>query len=80
MDSKRIIVDEIIDDVATIEDNGVMINVPLIELPDDIHDGSLLVFDGDGYHKDIDLEKEKREDLKERIERLKALRKDEESL
>lgn len=77
MDSKRLVVDQVIDDVAVLEDQGVMVNVPLYELPNDIHDGSILVLDSNGYHVDIDLENEKKEDLRSRIERLKALKKDE---
>lgn len=77
MDSKKLVVDQIIDDIAVLEDQGVMINVPISELPNDIHDGSILVLDGNGYHVDVDLENAKREDLAARLERLKALKKDE---
>ena len=77
MDSKKLIVDQIIDDIAVLEDQGAMINVPISELPNDIHDGSIIILDSNGYHVDIDLENEKREDLAARLERLKALKKDE---
>lgn len=77
MDSKKLVVDQIIDDIAVLEDQGAMINVPISELPNDIHDGSILILDSNGYHVDIDLENEKREDLAARLERLKALKKDE---
>lgn len=72
MDSKKLVVDQIIDDIAVLEDQGAMINVPISELPNDIHDGSILILDSNGYHVDIDLENEKREDLAARLERLKA--------
>lgn len=77
MDSKKLVVDQIIDDIAVLEDQGAMINVPISELPNDIHDGSILILDSNGYHVDVDLENEKREDLAARLERLKALKKDE---
>ena len=77
MDIKKLVVDQIIDDIAVLEDQGAMINVPISELPNDIHDGSILILDSNGYHVDIDLENEKREDLAARLERLKALKKDE---
>ena len=76
MDSKKLVVDQIIDDVAVLEDQGVMINVPVAELPNDIHDGSILALDSNGYRVDVDLENEKKEDLKARLERLKALKND----
>ena len=72
MDSKKLVVDQIIDDIAVLEDQGAMINVPISELPNDIHDGSILILDSNGYHVDVDLENEKREDLAARLERLKA--------
>ena len=77
MDSKKLVVDQIIDDIAVLEDQGAMINVPISELPNDIHDGSILILDSNGYHVDIDLENEKREDLAARLERLKDIKKDE---
>lgn len=77
MDSKKLVVDQIIDDIAVLEDQGVITNIPVSELPSDIHDGSVLILDSNGYHVDIDLENEKRQDLKTRLERLKALKKDE---
>lgn len=77
MDIKKLVVDHIIDDIAVLEDQGAMINVPISELPNDIHDGSILILDSNGYHVDVDLENEKREDLAARLERLKALKKDE---
>ncbi|MDO4996767.1 MAG: DUF3006 domain-containing protein [Bacilli bacterium] len=73
MDSKKLIVDQIIDDVAVLEDQGVMINVPVNELPNDIHDGSILILDENGYHVDVELEEEKKEDLRARLERLKNI-------
>ena len=73
MDSKKLVVDQIIDDIAVLEDQGVMINIPVEELPGDIHDGSILVLDEEGYHVDVDLEEEKREDLRARLERLKNI-------
>ena len=77
MDIKKLVVDHIIDDIAVLEDQGAMINVPISELPNDIHDGSILILDSNGYHVDVDLENEKREDLAARLERLKALKQDE---
>lgn len=76
MDSKKLVVDQIIDDIAVLEDQGVMVNVPVAELPDDIHDGSILILDSNGYHVDVELEQEKKEDLRERLERLKTLKND----
>ena len=73
MDSKKLVVDQIIDDVAVLEDQGVMINVPVNELPNDIHDGSILILDENGYHVDVELEEEKKEDLRARLERLKNI-------
>lgn len=78
MDSeKKFVVDQIIDDIAVLEDQGVMVNVPLTELPDEIHDGSILILDSNGYHVNVELENNKKEELKARLERLKALKKDE---
>lgn len=79
-EEKRYTVDEIIDDVVRLQDMETeeIFDEDKYLLPKDIHDGSILIYDIDGYKLDLELEKEKKESLRERLERLKALKKNEE--
>ena len=43
-------------------------------LPENIHEGSILVYENEEYRIDSDLEMSRRESLRERIDRLKALK------
>lgn len=70
-------VDKIIEGIAVLEDlqsNGI-IEVELKYLPTDIHEGSILVFKDGYYQIEIEEEKNRRESLRERLDRLKKLKK-----
>lgn len=70
-------VDRIIEGIAVLEDlqsNGI-IEVELKNLPNDIHEGSILVFKDGYYQIEIEEEKNRRDSLRERLDRLKKLKK-----
>lgn len=72
---KKYTIDEIIDNIVRVEDYETkeMIELDKTCLPEDIHEGAILIYDSNGYRLDIEEEKEKKESLRERIERLKKL-------
>ena len=70
-------VDRIEDNIVVLENvsNGEIIEKNKIELPDDIHEGSILNFVDDKFVVDVEAEVDRRESLRERLERLKNLKK-----
>lgn len=69
-------VDRFEEDIVILENmvNGEIIEAEKNELPEGVHEGSILVYNTDHFELDIDTEKERRESLRERMERLKKLR------
>lgn len=69
-------VDRIIEDIVVLEDieTGELVELKKHELPNEIHEGSILVKNDTGYTLDENTEKERRESLRERLERLKSLK------
>ena len=67
-------VDRIIEDIVVLENikAGEILEVNVKKLPKDIHEGSILVKDNDNFIVDLDTENERRESLRERLERLKG--------
>ena len=73
METNKYVVDQITDNIAVLEKDGEILYLSVTQLPNNIHEGSILIFDDNGFHTDINLEKDKRKNLRERIERLKRL-------
>lgn len=69
-------VDRIIEDIVVLEDieTGELVELKKHELPNEVHEGSILVKNDTGYTLDENTEKERRESLRERLERLKSLK------
>lgn len=70
-------VDRIIEGIAVLEDlqsNGI-IEVELKNLPNGIHEGSIIVFKDGNYELELEEEKNRRESLRDRLDRLKRLKK-----
>ena len=67
-------VDRIEEDIVVLENikTGEILEVSISNLPKGIHEGSILVKDNDKFLIDLDTEKERRESLRERLERLKG--------
>lgn len=67
-------VDRIEEDIVILENikTGEILEVSIANLPKGIHEGSILVKNGDDFLIDLDTEKERRESLRERLERLKG--------
>lgn len=76
MDKIKYSVDQIIDDIVTLEEveTGVKKEERLINLPSGIYDGSVVLFDGEKYATDTLEEEKRRLDLRSRVERLKKLK------
>ena len=70
-------VDKIIDDIVVLEEitTGEIIEKKLMELPDNISEGNIVVFSNNKYVLDKDKELLRKESLRERLERLKNLKK-----
>ena len=66
-------VDRIENDIAILEnlDTREIIEVSMRELPSDIHDGVILIYDGATYKIDIDEQKSRIEMMREKMNRLK---------
>lgn len=66
-------VDKFEDNIVVLEniESGEIEEHEKTELPDGIHEGSILVFETDGFKIDEDIEKERRMSLRERMEKLK---------
>ena len=67
-------VDRIEEDIVVLENikTGEILEVSISNLPKGIHEGSILVKDNAEFLIDLDTEKERRESLRERLERLKG--------
>ena len=67
-------VDRIEEDIVVLENikTGEILEVSISNLPKGIHEGSILVKDNDEFLIDLGTEKERRESLRERLERLKG--------
>lgn len=67
-------VDRIEEDIVVLENikTGEILEVSISNLPKGIHEGSILVKDNDEFLIDLGTEKERRDSLRERLERLKG--------
>lgn len=67
-------VDRIEEDIVVLENikTGEILEVSISNLPKGIHEGSILVKENDEFLIDLGTEKERRESLRERLERLKG--------
>ena len=70
-------VDRIIEQIAVLEniETEDIVEVRLSELPKDVREGSVVISDGDVYALDLNEENDRRESIRERLERLKKLKK-----
>lgn len=70
-------VDKIEDDIVVLEnvDNNEIIEVEIKKLPSGIHEGSVVLYENNQYSLDEATEANKKECLRERLERLKKLKK-----
>lgn len=66
-------VDRIIEKIAVLEniDTLEIVEVELEKLPREVHEGSILVYDGITYKLDLTTEQNRRESFRERLNRLK---------
>lgn len=71
-------VDSIVDEIAVLEniETKEKKEVNLSILPEDIQEGNILIFNNNNYIIDKQYESKRRESLREKLERLKALRKE----
>ena len=68
----KVIIDRFEEDFAVIEDNGVIINVPRSELPENATEGSVLIKNADGrYEFDISSGEKRKIDIKNRFDALR---------
>lgn len=70
-------VDRIEDDIVVLENitSGDIINENIKKLPKNIKEGTILIKKDNGYSLDLNTEKERRDDFRSRLERLKNLKK-----
>ncbi|MBQ3511493.1 MAG: DUF3006 domain-containing protein [Bacilli bacterium] len=70
-------VDRIEDDIVVLENitSGDIINENIKKLPNNIKEGTILIKKDNGYSLDLNTEKERRDDFRSRLERLKNLKK-----
>ena len=70
-------VDRIEDDIVVLENitSGKIINENIKKLPKNIKEGTILIKKDNEYSLDLNTEKERREDFRSRLERLKNLKK-----
>lgn len=70
-------VDRIVEDIAVLENiyNGVIVEVSVKKLPKGVHEGSIVVLDNEKYILDEKEENKRRESLRNRLEKLKNLKK-----
>lgn len=68
----KYVIDKIIDNVAVLESlsDKTKIEVDILNLPKDIRDGTIVLFDNGKYIHDVGLEDERRKLLKSRLNRL----------
>ena len=66
-------VDRIVEQIVVLEniDTEDIIEVEKDKLPVGVHEGSILIFDGNDYKLDLKTEKNRRESFRERLNRLK---------
>lgn len=66
-------VDRIINNLAVLEslEEKTKKEVPLTELPEDLKEGNILVYENDIYTKDIVLEKERKSSIKSKFDMLR---------
>lgn len=71
-------VDEIIDDIAVLEniETKEKININIIKLPKNIHDGSIIIYEDNSYKIDKELELSREELIRRKLERVKNIEKD----
>lgn len=70
-------VDKIIEDIVVLEniESGEIIEINKKKLPDEIHEGSIVIVNDEKYELDVDEENTRRESLRARLDRLKNLNK-----
>lgn len=70
-------VDRIEDDIVVLENitSGDIINENIKKLPKNIKEGTILIKKDNEYSLDLNTEKERRDDFRSRLERLKNLKK-----
>ena len=70
-------VDRIDNEVATLESiiDGSKINILIKDIPFDIKEGDILVFDGEKYFKDDKLKNERIKNIREKMNRLISIKK-----
>lgn len=70
-------VDRINNEVATLESiiDGSKINIMIKDIPFDIKEGDILVFDGEKYFKDDKLKNERIKNIREKMNRLISIKK-----
>ncbi len=70
-------VDRIDNEVATLESiiDGSKINIMIKDIPFDIKEGDILVFDGEKYFKDDKLKNERIKNIREKMNRLISIKK-----
>ena len=69
----RYAIDEIINDIVILEDieTGEPKEVKISQLPNNIHDGNILIYENDEYKLDIQYEIERRQLLQEKLNKIK---------
>lgn len=69
-------VDRIIEDIAVLEniETGELLEIKVNELPNEVHEGSILIKNDYGFILDEKIENDRRESLRERLERLKSIK------
>lgn len=70
-------IDKIVDGIVTLEniETGELVEVSFCELPEGVNDGNVLIKEGNCYIINKQLEKDRKNSLRERMERLKNLKK-----
>lgn len=70
-------VDRIEENIVVLENisSGEIVNEDIKKLPKNIKEGNILTRENDKYTLDLDTEKDRREDFRSRLERLKNLKK-----
>ena len=70
-------VDRIEENIVVLENisSGEIVNIDIKKLPKNIKEGNILIKENDQYTLDLDTEKDRREDFRSRLERLKNLKK-----
>lgn len=65
-----IIIDRIEEDIAVVYFGDIRRDIPVAQLPDGVHEGSILKETASGYELDLYAEKERRKIISERTKRL----------